>query len=135
MIFRFNFVKMFLAYGQKYPREISVAMGINDHAESEYDIFIMRQPTLQNSFTVIWKSLSHFLRRKLFIKIFARHLGIPLRDNHRYLFSFLCSFQRNDSYGVCKKKMFLRGLICHHSIENLILHIIQVVSESSQVYE
>ena len=111
MIFRLNFVKSFLAYGQKYPLEISAATGVIDHAESEYAIFIIREPTLQNSSTVIWKGLTYFLLRNLFLKILAGDLGIPLRDNYRSLFNFLCSFQQCDFYGVCKKKIFSRGLI------------------------
>ena len=75
------------------------------------------------------------LPEKFLFKNFCWRLGIHLADNYRFLFSFLCSFQRNDFYGVCKKKDFSRGLICHHSIENWILHITQVVSESTQVYE
>ena len=106
MIFQWNFVKIFLAYGQKYPVEISAETGVIDHAKSEYVIFIIREPTHQNSYTVIWKALSYFLLSNLFIKIFVRHLGIPLQDNYRSLFSFLCSFHRCDFYGLCKKKIF-----------------------------
>ena len=36
-----------------YPLEFSTEMGVSDHAESEYIIFIHRTPTLQNSFWVI----------------------------------------------------------------------------------
>ena len=71
---------------------------------------------------------------KFLSKNFCLRLGIHLADNYRFFFSFLCSFQRNGFYGVCKKKVFSRGLICHHSIENWILHITQGVSESTQVY-
>ena len=77
MIFRSNFVKMFLVYGQKYPLEISAPTGVIDHAGSEYAIFIIREPTVQNSSTVIWKDLSYFLLRNLFLKIFAGTWAYP----------------------------------------------------------
>jgi hypothetical protein len=48
-----NFVKIFLACGQRYPLEISTGTGVTDHAESEYAIFIHRQHTVQNHSGVI----------------------------------------------------------------------------------
>ena len=45
IIFSLNFVKIFLAYGQMYSLEISGATGVIDHTESEYAIFIIREPT------------------------------------------------------------------------------------------
>ena len=50
--------------------------GVIKHAESEYDIFIVRQPSLENSSMSMWKRLSYFLLRNLFIKIFAPHLDL-----------------------------------------------------------
>ena len=43
-----NFVKLFLAYDQRYSLEISTGMRIIVHGESEYAIFIFRERTLQN---------------------------------------------------------------------------------------
>ena len=47
-VFPLNFVKIFLAYGRRYPLEILTATEVIDHAESEYAIFIFWEPTLQN---------------------------------------------------------------------------------------
>ena len=53
VVFPLNFVKIFFAYGWRYPLEIWTGTGVTDHAESEYVIFIHRTPTLQNSSGVI----------------------------------------------------------------------------------
>ena len=112
-----------------------MATGVNDHAESEYAIFIIREPTLQNSSTVISIGLSYFLLRNLFLKIFLGACAYSSEIIIDPCSAFYARLQRNYFYGVCKKKIFSRRLICHHSVENLILHITEVVSESTQVYE
>ena len=43
-----NVVQMVLAYDQRYSLEVSMGTWINNHAESEYAIFISREHTLQN---------------------------------------------------------------------------------------
>ena len=76
------------------------------------------QIEIKNTILCISTGLSYFFAEKFLFKNFCWSLGIQLPDNYRSLCSFLCTFQRNDLYGVCKKKFFLRRLICHHSIEN-----------------
>ena len=75
--FSVKFWQIFLASGQKYPLEVWATTEVIKHAEPEYDIFIVPQPSLENSSKAMWKRLSYFLLRNLFIKIFAPQLGIP----------------------------------------------------------
>ena len=75
--FSVKFCQSFLAYGQKYPLEISATTEVIKHAEPEYGIFIVRQRSLENPSKAMWKRLSYFLLRNLFIKIFAPQLSIP----------------------------------------------------------
>ena len=57
------------------------------------------------------KILAIFAEKSPF-KNLAGDLATPLRDNYRSsLFSFLCSFQRCNFYGVCKKKILSSWLI------------------------
>ena len=54
IIFPLNFVKILLAYEQRYSLKISTATRVIDHAESENAIFILRESTLQNPSTVTY---------------------------------------------------------------------------------
>ena len=72
---------------------------------------------------------------KFLFKSFCCSIGIQHPDNYRFFFTFLCSFQQMIFMVSATKKFFLSRMICHHSIDNYILHITQVVPESTEVYE
>ena len=51
------FSKNLFAYHRRYPFEISTAMEVIGHADSEYTVIFYRELIPQNSSTVIWNSI------------------------------------------------------------------------------